>query len=164
MGSYYSYTMCFGSNHYSFSTLRTYCCIDGASIRPRSSYSSSAYRSCRPKLIGGTSLWASSGVNPDFSRKFCKQRILRLMRSGSHTVFGIAGIRSHHAGGFTLTTTLITSGYAAILTIIGGPTLRFRATTFVVLGRFYQRCDGSLNVIEELFQLIFKMSCRRGHD
>ena len=35
------------------------------------------------------------------------------------------------ANGFTLTTTLITSGYAIILTNRGSPVLYFRVTTFV---------------------------------
>ena len=89
---------------------------------PRSYYSSCAYRGYRPKTIGGTSLWASSGVSPDFSRKLFEQTILRLMRRGSHTVFIIASVRLCHAAGrFTLTAILITSVYAIILTDMGGP-------------------------------------------
>ena len=76
------------------------------------------------------------------------------MRCGSHTVFVVVGIRSRHAGLFTLTATFIKSGCAATLMTMGGPTLRLVATTFVVLGRFYQRCDGSQNVIEARFQLV----------
>ena len=79
-------------------------------------------------------------------------------------MFLVAGIQLRRAGEFIFTATLITSGYATILTTMGDPTLRFRATTFVVLGRFYRRCDGNLNVIEARFQLIFKRRCRHGHD
>ena len=80
-------------------------------------------------------------------------------------MFMVASVRlCHAAGGFTLTATLVMSGYAIILTNMGGSTLCFRATTFVVLGRFYQRCNVSLNVIEARFQLIFKWRGRRGHD
>ena len=159
-------TIYFGGNCYSISTLRNYCCIGGAFIMPRSYYSSRrACSNCRPKTVGGTSLWASSGASPDFSRQLCEQTVLRLMCRGSHAVFIVASVQSCHAvGGFTLTATLITSGCTAILTNMGDPTLCFRATTFVVLGHFYQRYDGSLNVIEVRFQLIFKRSCRRGHD
>ena len=132
-------TIYFGGNCYSISTLRTYCCIDGALIMPRNYYSSRTYSGCRPNKIGCTSLWASSGVSPEFSRKFCAQTILRLVCSRSYTLFVVAGIRSCHAAGeFTLSATRITSGYAIILTTMGGPTLCFRATTFVVLGRFHQ--------------------------
>ena len=134
-------TICFGGNYYSISTLRTYCCIGGALVMPQRYYNSRAYSGYRPKKIGGTSLWASSGVSPDFGRKFCKQTILRLTCSGSHTVFMVARIRSCHAGEFSLAATLIPSRYTTILAVLGGPTLRFRATTFVVLGwcgRFYQ--------------------------
>ena len=47
-------------------------------------------------------------------------------------MFISASMRScHAAGGFTLTATLITSGYAIILTNMGSPELYFRATTFV---------------------------------
>ena len=131
-------TIWFGGNCYSISTLRTYCCINGALTMPRTYYSSCAYRGYRPKTIGGTSLWTSSGVTPDFSRQFCGQTILRLMCRRSHTVFIVASVRlCHAAGGFTVTATLITSGYAIILTNMGGPTLCFRATTFV-FGHFYQ--------------------------
>ena len=158
-------TIYFGGDRYSISTLRPYCCIDRALVMPQSYYSSRAYSGCRPKTIGGTSLWASPEVSPDFSRKkFCELTILRLICSGSHTVFVVAGNRSCQAGGFVLTATLITSEYTIILTTMGGPTLHFRATTLVVVGRFYQRCDGSLKVIEARFQLIFKRSCRRGHN
>ena len=67
-----------------------------------------------------------------------------------------ASMRSYHAaGGFTLTATLITSGYAIILTNMGSPEVYFRATTFVS-GSFYQGCNSSLNVIEARSQLIFK--------
>ena len=158
--------ICFGGNCYSISTLRTYCRIGEVLIRPRSYYNSScAYSGYRPKTIGGTSLWTSSGVSPDFSRKLFEQTIIRLMRRGSHTVFIFARVRlCHAAGGFTLTATLITSGYAIILTNMGGPALCFGATTFVVLERFYQTCNGSLIVIEARFQLIFKRSWRRGND
>ena len=132
-------TICFGGNYYSISTLRTYSCIDGALIMPRSYYSSGTYSGYRPKTTGGTLLWASSGISPDFSRKFCELTILCLVCSGSHTVSVIAGIRLCHAGGgFTLTASLMRSGYATIPTNMDGPTLCFRATTFVVLGRFYQ--------------------------
>ena len=54
-------------------------------------------------------------------------------------MFVIADIRlCHAAGGFTLTATLFTSGYAIILTNMGGPTLCFRAAKFVVLEHLYQ--------------------------
>ena len=54
------------------------------------------------------------------------------MGDGPPTVFISASMRScHAAGGFTLTATLITSGYAIILTNICSPELYFRATTFV---------------------------------
>ena len=131
---------------------------------PRSYYSSCNYSGYRPKTIGGTSLWASSEFSPDFSRKLCKQTILRLMCRGSHIVFIVASVRlCPAAGGFTLTATLIKSRHAIILTYMGGPTLCFKATTFM-FGHFYQRCNGSLNVIEARFQLIFKRRGRRGHD
>ena len=130
-------TICFGGNCYSISTLRTYCCIDGVLIMPRS-YSSRVKSGYRPKAIGGTSLWASLEVSPDFSRKFCEQTILCLMCSGSHTMFVVAGVRSYHAGGFIRNLTLIMSEYVFILTTMGDPTLCFRATTFVVLGRCCQ--------------------------
>ena len=53
-------------------------------------------------------------------------------------VFISAGVRlCHAAGGFTLIATLITSGYAIILTNMGSSVLYFRATTFVS-GLFYQ--------------------------
>ena len=158
-------TIRFGGNRYSISTFRAYCRIDGVLIMPRSYYNiSRAYSSYTPETIGGTSLWASSGVSPDFSRKFCKQTILRLMRNGLHTVFVVAGTRLRRAGEFTLTSTLITSGYATVLMAMGSSTLCFRVTTFVVLGRFYQRCSGSLKVIEARFRLVFKRSYWRGHD
>ena len=132
---------------------------------PRSYYNNCAYSGYRPKTIGGTSLWAASGVSPDFSCKLFEQTIIRLMRRGSHLVFIFASVRLCHAAGeFTLTATLITSGYATILTNMGGPALCFGATTLVVLERFYQRCNGSLNVIEARFQLIIKRSRRRGND
>ena len=134
-------TICFGGNCYSISALRTYCCINGALIMPRSYYSSRAYSGSGPKTIGGTSFWALSGVCPDFSRQLCEQTVLRLMCSGSHTVFTVASVRSCHAGGFSLAATLIPSGSTSILATPGGPTLRFGANTFVVLGwcgRFYQ--------------------------
>ena len=156
-------TTCFGGSRYSINTLRAYCCTDGALTMPRSYYSSRVYSGYRPKTIGGTSLWASSGVSPDFKGKFCEQTILRLMCSRSHTVFVVAGIRSRHAGGFTLAATLIPSECAIILTTKSGPTLCFGATTFVVLGLFCQRCDGSLNVIEARSQLFFRRSCRHEH-
>ena len=149
-------TICFGGNLYSISTLCTYCCIDGRLIMRQSSYSSRANSGYRLKIIGGTSLWASSRVSPDFSRNFCEQTILRLMRSRSHTVFVVASIRSRHAGEFILIVTLITFGDAMVLTNMGGPTLRFRATTFMVLGHFCQRCGGSLNVIKARFQLLLR--------
>ena len=105
---------------------------------PRSCSSSCAYSGYRPKTIGGTSLCASSGFSPDFGRKLCKQTTLRLMCRGSHTVFIVASVPScHAASGFTLTATLITSRYAIILTNMGGPTLCFRATTFM-FGHFYK--------------------------
>ena len=86
-------TICFGGNRYSISTFRTYCRFDGALTIPRSYYyNSRAYSGYRPEAIGGTSLWASSGISPDFSRRFCEQAILRLMRNGSHTMFVVAGI------------------------------------------------------------------------
>ena len=54
------------------------------------------------------------------------------MDGGPPTVFISASMRScHAAGGFTLTTTLITSGYAIILTNMGSLELYFRGTTFV---------------------------------
>ena len=72
----------------------------------------------------------------------------------TNTVFISASMRScHAAGGFTLTATLITSGYAIILTNMGSLELYFRTTTFVS-GLFYQGCNGSLNVIEARFQFI----------
>ena len=47
-------------------------------------------------------------------------------------MFISASMRScHAAGGFTLTATLITSGYTIILTNMGSLELYFRATTFV---------------------------------
>ena len=105
---------------------------------PRSYYNSCAYSGYRLKTIGGTSLWASSGISPDFSRKLCEQTILRIMRRGSHIVIIFASVRlCHVADGFTLTATLIASGYAIVLTNMGGPALCFRATTFV-FGHFYQ--------------------------
>ena len=148
--------ICFGGNCYSISTLRTYCCIGGVLIVPRRYYITRAYNGSRPKTIGGTSLWASSGVSPDLSRQFCEQIILHLICRGSHAVFIVASVRlCHVAFGFALTATLIPSGYAITLANVDGPTLCFRATTFVVLGSSYQRCNGSLNVIEARFQLIF---------
>ena len=67
-----------------------------------------------------------------------------------------ANMRSSHAAGrFPLTATLITPGYAIILTNTGSLELYFRATIFCVW-LFYQGCIGSLNVIEARFQLIFK--------
>ena len=54
-----------------------------------------------------------------------------------------------------LTPTLITSGYA-ILTTMSGPTLRFRATTSMLLRHSYQWYYGSLNVIEAPLQLFLK--------
>ena len=132
-------TIYFGGICNSTSTLRTYCCIGEALIMPRSYYSSCAYSGYRPKTIGGTSLWASPGVSPDFSCHFCKQTVLRLICRGLHAVFIVEGVRlCHAAGGFALTATLITSGYAIILTTnMGGLTLCIRATTFV-FGHFYQ--------------------------
>ena len=129
----------------------------------RSYYSSRANSGYRLKMVEGTSLWASSGVSPDFSRKFCEQTILRLMRSRSHTVFVVASIRSRHAGELILIVTPITFGDAMVLTTMCGPTLRFRATMFMMLGHFYQRCGGSLNVTKARFQLFFKRRCWRGH-
>ena len=74
------------------------------------------------------------------------------------TVFICAGMWScHAAGGFTLIATLITSGYAIILTNMGSLELCFRATTFCVWLP-YQGGNGSLNVIEARFQSI----CLRG--
>ena len=70
----------------------------------------------------------------------------------SPTVFLSANMRSCHAAdGFTLTATLITFRYAIILTNMGSLELYFRATTFCVW-LFYQRCNGSLNIIEARFQ------------
>ena len=67
------------------------------------------------------------------------------------TVFISAGMWScHAAGGFTHTATLITSGYAIILTNMGSLELHFRVTTFWVW-LSYQRCIGSLNVIKARF-------------
>ena len=130
-------TICFcGSRYNSTNTFRTYCRIDGALIMPRSYYSSRAYSGYRPKTIGGTSLWALSGVSPNFSRKFREQ-------CSYLQVFGrVARVRL-----LLLLLLSLRGGYATtiILTIMGGPTLRFRATTSVTLGRFYQLCDGSLN-------------------
>ena len=60
------------------------------------------------------------------------------MCSGLQTVFVDAGIRSCHAGGFTLAAILISSGYTTMLATMGGPTHRFIATTFVLLGRSYK--------------------------
>ena len=79
-------------------------------------------------------------------------------------MFAVARIRSRHAGEIICIVTIITFGDAMVLTTMGGPTLRFRVTTFVVLGRFYQRCGGSLNVIKSRFELLFKRRYRRGHD
>ena len=59
----------------------------------------------------------------------------------------------HAAGGFILTATLITSGYAIILTNKGSLELYFRATTFCAW-LSYRGCNGSLNVIEARFQSI----------
>ena len=61
----------------------------------------------------------------------------------------------HAAGGFTLTATLITSGYAIILTNKGSLELYFRATAFFCVWLSYQGFNGSLNVIEARFKLIF---------
>ena len=79
-------------------------------------------------------------------------------------MFVVAGIRMRRAGGFPLTATLITSGYATIPTTMSGPTLRFRATTFVVFGRFHLCCNGRLNIAEARFKLKFKRRRRRRHD
>ena len=71
-------------------------------------------------------------------------------------MFISASMRScRAAGGFTLTATLITSGYAIILTKMDSPELYFIATAFVS-GLFYQGCNGSLNVIEARFHLFSK--------
>ena len=56
-------------------------------------------------------------------------------------VFVVASVRSCHAGGLSLASTFIPSGYTTILATLGGSTLRFGTTTFVVLGwcgRVYQ--------------------------
>ena len=73
----------------------------------------------------------------------------------SPTVLICAGMWScHAAGGFTFTATLITSGYAIILTNMSSLELYFRATTFCVW-LSYRGCNGSLHVIEARFQSIF---------
>ena len=144
-------TICFDGNCYSISTLSIYCCLDGALIMPRSYCSSCAYSGYRHTKIGDTSLWASSEVSSDFSRKLFERTILRLVRRWARTVFVLADVWSCRAGGLSLPATPITPGYAIILTTLGGPALRFRATAFV-FGHFYKWCNGSLNVIEARFQ------------
>ena len=70
----------------------------------------------------------------------------------------------HAAGGFIFTATLITSGYAIILTNMGSLELCFRTTTFCVW-LSYQGCNGSLNVIEARFRSIFLRGVsKREHD
>ena len=54
-----------------------------------------------------------------------------------------------------LTATLITSGYAIILTNMGSLELYFKAITFCVW-LSYRECNGSLNAIEARFQSIFQ--------
>ena len=159
--------ICFGGNCCSTSTLGIFCCLVGALIIPRGYYSSCAYSGYRPKTIGDTSLWASSGVSPDFSRKLFEQTILHLVHRGAHTVFVLADVRSCRVGAFSLAATPITFGYAIILTTLSGPALRFRATTFMMpgwCGRFYQSGDGHLNIVEARFRLNFKRRARSKTD
>ena len=71
----------------------------------------------------------------------------------SPTVLVCTGMGScHAAGGFTLTATLITSGYAIILTNLGSLKLYFRATTFCV----WLSCQVCMDIIEGRFQPTFK--------
>ena len=155
--------ICFDGNCCSTSTLGIFCCLVGALIIPRGYYNSCAYSGYRPKTIGDTSLWASSGVSPDFSRKLFEQTIFRLVHRGAHIVFVLADVRSCRVDAFSLAATPITFGYAIILTTLSGPALRFRATTFMMPGwcrRFYQSGDGRLNIVEARFRLIFKRRAR----
>ena len=90
----------------------------------QSYYSRHAYSGYKPKTIGGTSLWAPSEVGPDLVASFVNRQssvlcIVGRIQCSYLQVFG------HAAGRFTLTATLITSGYAIILTTMGGPTSDF---------------------------------------
>ena len=81
------------------------------------------------------------------------------MRCGAHAVFVTVGVRSRRAGHFRFATTPLAFRRAIVATALSSPVLRFEATTFLMpgrRGRFYQRGNGCLHVVESRFQLIFK--------
>ena len=124
---------------------------------PRGYRSNPAYSGYRPKTSGDKSIWAPSGVTPDFFCQLFEKAVLRPMGGRSHTVLECSTRWSRRAG--CLFSVIPSSRRAIIAPALGNLALRFGATTVLLPGRSWRVNNGvnsCLDIVESSLRLGFE--------